>query len=81
MIYEFKCECGHIWEEQQEMTVEHTAICPKCGVKDIKSIITGGTGFAFVDKHWNPTPGFPDNDRKINNNVRNDIKKSKDGKP
>lgn len=70
MIYEFKCSCGHIWEDRQKMTATHVATCPKCGLKNVKSTITGGTGFAFVDKHWNPVKGFPDNDREVHKQAK-----------
>ena len=68
MIYEFKCpSCAHIWDEQQQMNDQHTANCPECGYKKVPSVITGGGSFAFVNhKNWNPSPGFPDNDRKVN---------------
>jgi len=67
-IYEFKCpECAHVWEDLQSMKLDsHTSACPKCGLPKVKSMITGGTGFNFVDhKTGNPVPGFPTNDSKV----------------
>jgi len=78
MIYEFKCpNCTHIWEECQQMNDKHVTTCPKCGREKVPSIVTGGGGVCFVDhRNWNPSPGFPDNDRKVNKQA-NDFSKGK----
>lgn len=49
--YEYKCECGHIFEDFQKMPGRQTMPCPKCG-EDGKKRIGPGSGVIFKG------PGF-----------------------
>ncbi|MDR2792746.1 MAG: zinc ribbon domain-containing protein [Treponema sp.] len=45
--YEYECnDCGHSFEAFQSIRDEPLKICPQCG-KDIRRIITGGSGIIF----------------------------------
>lgn len=46
--YEYACEaCGHRFEEFQSITAKPVSVCPKCGKKKVKRLISGGAGFIF----------------------------------
>ena len=45
--YTYKCEkCGE-FEATQSMKEDAYTVCPKCGGRDIKRLISGGTGAIF----------------------------------
>ena len=69
--YEFKCkDCKVTWEDMQSISLDkHESPCPKCG-KICPCGIGGGSGFLFVDRHWNPIAGFPSNDMKKDREVQ-----------
>jgi putative FmdB family regulatory protein len=51
--YEYICtECKHNWEEDQNITSEPTAKCPKCGKSTAKRLIAGGTSFQLKGGCW-----------------------------
>ncbi|HVX86113.1 MAG TPA: zinc ribbon domain-containing protein [Phycisphaerae bacterium] len=51
--YEYACEaCGHQFEEFQSIKAKPIEVCPKCGKKKVKRLISGGAGFLFKG------PGF-----------------------
>jgi putative FmdB family regulatory protein len=46
--YEYACEaCGHRFEEFQSIKAKPIEVCPKCGKKKVKRLISGGAGFLF----------------------------------
>ena len=44
--YDYRCSCGHEFEEFQGINSEPVAICPKCG-KDASRVIGAGGGLMF----------------------------------
>jgi putative FmdB family regulatory protein len=46
--YEYACDaCGHKFEEFQSIKAAPIAVCPKCGKKKVKRLISAGAGFIF----------------------------------
>jgi putative FmdB family regulatory protein len=46
--YEYACEaCGHHFEEFQSIKAKPIEVCPNCGKKKVKRLISGGAGFLF----------------------------------
>jgi len=44
--YDYKCSCGHEFEEFQSINSEPKSICPKCG-SEAPRIISAGVGLMF----------------------------------
>lgn len=74
--YAFYCEaCEERWEDFQPISLDkHESTCPKCGKILPQSWVGVVNGFAFVDRHWNPVPGFPGNDAKIKKQIKDSNK-------
>jgi putative FmdB family regulatory protein len=46
MIYEYKCEaCEKEYDMLQRMEDKPIEVCPHCGKKKAKRVVTGGNGF------------------------------------
>src|ERR1700761_9168584 len=46
--YEYECEaCGHRFEKFQSMTAAPVKVCPKCGKRKVKKLISAGAGLIF----------------------------------
>jgi len=46
--YAYECDaCQHNFEEFQKMSDPAIEICPKCGKKKVRRIISGGAGVIF----------------------------------
>ena len=46
--YEYACDaCGHKFEEFQSIKAKPISVCPKCGKKKVKRLISAGAGFIF----------------------------------
>ena len=46
--YEYACNaCGHKFEEFQSITAAPITVCPECGKKKVKRLISAGAGFLF----------------------------------
>ncbi len=53
MIYEYCClACKNEWEETQKVLDPVIEICPKCGKKEAKRLISGGTSFVLKGGSW-----------------------------
>ncbi len=45
--YEYKCtQCGHVFEQFQQIADEPLKVCPKCS-GELKRVIYGGVGLHF----------------------------------
>jgi len=46
--YEYICDaCGHEFEKFQSMTAEPVKVCPKCGKRKVRKLISAGAGLIF----------------------------------
>src|SRR5437870_792769 len=46
--YEYACNaCGHRFEEFQSIKAKPTTVCPECGKRKVKRLISAGAGFIF----------------------------------
>jgi putative FmdB family regulatory protein len=46
--YEYACDaCGHKFEEFQSIKAAPIVVCPQCGKKKVKRLISAGAGFIF----------------------------------
>ena len=46
--YEYACgACGHHFEEFQSIKAKATTLCPECGKRKVKRLISAGAGFIF----------------------------------
>jgi len=46
--YEYRCEgCNHEFEIMQSIKDDALTICPECGKKKLKKVISGGAGVIF----------------------------------
>jgi len=60
MRYDYKCSCGHIFEDSKSVAQRHTSVCPKCGrVADLlfrpRSLSAAGQKFIpYVDTNISP---------------------------
>jgi putative FmdB family regulatory protein len=46
--YEYKCDaCGHEFEKFQSMTAAPIKVCPVCGKKKVRKLISTGAGLIF----------------------------------
>lgn len=46
--YEYACgACGHQFEEFQSIKAKPVSLCPKCGKRKVKRLISAGAGFIF----------------------------------
>jgi putative FmdB family regulatory protein len=46
--YEYACgACGHEFEEFQSIKARPVTLCPKCGKRKVKRLISAGAGFIF----------------------------------
>src|SRR5947208_8890589 len=46
--YEYACgACGHHFEEFQSIKAKPTTLCPECGKRKVKRLISAGAGFIF----------------------------------
>jgi putative FmdB family regulatory protein len=46
--YEYACQaCDHKFEEFQSIMAKPTVVCPKCGKRKVKRLISAGAGFIF----------------------------------
>jgi putative FmdB family regulatory protein len=46
--YEYACsDCGHEFEEFQSIKAKPVTLCPKCGKRKVKRLISAGAGFIF----------------------------------
>ena len=46
--YEYECKaCGHRFEKSQSITAEPLKTCPECHKKQVKRLISSGSGFLF----------------------------------
>src|SRR5436190_2652572 len=46
--YEYACSaCGHQFEEFQSIKAKPTTLCPNCGKRKVKRLISAGGGFIF----------------------------------
>lgn len=51
-IYEYRCaSCGHDFERMQKMGEDPIRTCPKCGVDEVKKLISAA-GFALQGGGW-----------------------------
>ena len=58
MTYEYECRvCGHTWEEEQRITEEPVAGCPKCGQLEAKRLISKST-FILNGEKWASKDGY-----------------------
>jgi len=64
--YEYGCKnCGHRFEELQRMSDDPITVCPQCGEKTVKRLVSGGAGLIFKGsgfyitdyKNKNSSPG------------------------
>jgi putative FmdB family regulatory protein len=49
--YEYACDCGHSWEEDQRIVDPPTEKCPKCGQDHAKRVI-GKPTFMLKGGGW-----------------------------
>jgi putative FmdB family regulatory protein len=46
--YEYACSaCGHQFEKFHSITARPVSLCPKCGQRKVKRLISAGAGFIF----------------------------------
>src|SRR5687768_2073229 len=46
--YEYKCDaCGHEFEKFQSMTAAPVKVCPSCGKRKVRKLISTGAGLIF----------------------------------
>jgi putative FmdB family regulatory protein len=46
--YEYRCrECGHTFDEYQQMTADPLVVCPNCGKHTLKRVMGTGGGIIF----------------------------------
>ena len=71
--YEYECEgCGHKFEQFQSMTAKPTRVCPECGKRKVKRLISAGAGMIFKGSGFYATDYRSDGYKKA-------AKKDKDG--
>jgi putative FmdB family regulatory protein len=49
--YEYECDCGNAWEEDQRISDPPTELCPKCGQKHARRVI-GKPTFILKGEGW-----------------------------
>ena len=46
--YEYKCDaCGHAFEKFQSMSAAPVKVCPSCGKRKVRKLISSGAGLIF----------------------------------
>ena len=71
--YEYECEgCGHKFEQFQSMTAKPVRVCPECGKRKVKRLISAGAGMIFKGSGFYVTDYRSDGYKKA-------AKKEKDG--
>ena len=51
-VYDYNCtQCNHTWEEEHSIKTI-IEVCPKCGKKSAKRLISGGTSFQLNGSGW-----------------------------
>ena len=46
--YEYECDqCGHAFEEFQRISAKPVRVCPKCGKRKVRRLISSGGGIVF----------------------------------
>lgn len=51
MTYEYACECGNEWEQDQRITDDPVRDCPKCGQPKARRQV-GGAAFVLKGGGW-----------------------------
>ena len=53
MIYEYSCGgCGCVYEREQSMNDKPDTECGICGSKNVKRLVSGGSGFLLKGEGW-----------------------------
>jgi len=50
--YVYRCECGNEFDFRQNINDPPGTLCPTCGSKTTKRLISGGGGIIFKGKGW-----------------------------
>lgn len=80
--YEYRCtECGHEFEEFQNIKDEPVRICPVCNKKAVSRLISGGNGLIFkgsgfyITDYKNSKSSPPDSGKTKKPSDKPDVKK------